>query len=104
MLHVSYREYHAAQRVAERYGVPLTDDLKHGIVREIKRTSRRRPGRGADDRRAWLLHNDRPRNRQRWRVQIDADFFHVIYSVIDKVIITFLPPVEEFAAGGSRRN
>lgn len=104
MLQVSYREHHAAQRVAERYGVPLTDDLKHGIVREIKRTSRRRPGRGNDDRKAWLLHNDRPRNRQRWRVQIDGDFFHVIYSTIDRVIITFLPPIEEHVVRVTRRH
>ena len=42
------RERHAVERAKERYGVNLTDDLKHEIIRAAKRT-RRRMGAPAKD-------------------------------------------------------
>lgn len=102
MLEVTFGEHiHAGLRLEQRYGCELTDVLKHKLVREIKRSARRLPRRGRDDRKAWLLHDDRGRGRQRWMVRHDSREFHVIYEPRNRAIVTFLPPREEFRVKGA---
>lgn len=98
MLTLNHGERHAQQRAAERYGVQLTDELKHRVVREIRRSTRRRPKRGLDDRKAWRLHHSEIRGRERWRVLVDGVQFHVIYDIRERCLVTFLPPCNEFTA------
>jgi hypothetical protein len=97
-------ERHAAHRCQERYGVPLTDGLKHTIVREIRRAMRafkaqRRskypsdPGMLPAIQRAGRMGAD---GRNRWTVDVDGAQYHVIYDATDRIIVTFLPPYAEY--------
>jgi len=93
MLKLTGCEVHAMQRARERQGVPLTNALKHRLVREIKRAIRRAPGLDRGDLVAWATERPRNDGRQGWRVTIEGREWHVVYQTRERIIVTVLPLV-----------
>ncbi|HEY9550604.1 MAG TPA: hypothetical protein VIR45_13995 [Kiloniellaceae bacterium] len=101
MFDVKAIEIHAVQRAKERYGVTLTAELKHRLVREIKRSMRRhrrarrdsrnkRDG-SEDDLAAWLLYRSPVPGREIWKVSAAGREFKLVYDARGQSIVTFLP-------------
>lgn len=91
-LKIKKGEYqHAADRLKERYGLTYTHELKHRIVREIKREKRRLDTWRNDEIVALLLQRE-PSGRERWEVRIDGVALHLMFEPVGGVIVTFLPP------------
>lgn len=105
MLKVMPGERHATNRFLERSGSYLTDELKHRLIREIKRTHRRlgspkqRPTGAKKSNLTGLAAHPvsslfRNQQRRQWRVDLDGKRYRLVIDEQQWIIVTLLSASE----------
>jgi hypothetical protein len=90
----TFMEKHAVKRAAERYGADahLVDRVRRLIRRAMRERARSRaPGAIRPHVKEAVRIRGLGKNREMWRVEIDGQFYRVVYDVPRKVVVTFLP-------------